>query len=528
DVVPPHGNWPVSRLAHGLDRALFNQTVHWLQDPHSRVFNFPPALQNMPHVTEFAFERLPKFTPSSQDENLQSLAVEHSKQFIGTTSSLTRILAHIYRLLSGDRKVDISTLSMAFASKAKNFTPGLRSPHTFTISRRVHHFDNKTDAPGSEEYMDLNILLWLGTMTEKFLTFSPEKFSRFLRKNPALEEPSKVREAYRYTKSSKFIMRSQLDCQDSRLPGSGVFDLKTRAVLPVRMDRLNIEESSGYLIRSITGFLESFEREYYDLVRSAFLKYNFQARIGGMDGIFVAYHNTVRIFGFQYIPVKEMEERLYGPGAPERGARIFEKCVGIMEALMEEVVACFPGESLSCIINKRRSTDKLFVWVTPGRNFTGQTSIKELVLTVSHLIDGEPVSAERAIDEANGKWNVNYSISRSTRPLGDILKDVWEAQEASEFKDFLPPGVSEEQARHGLAAVDWGAGMGLRFDPEDRVSVKTPDDDADEVLSSSTPAMIRRLRALSRQGKADMLREQQTGTKQVVWGVDHDEGPPAA
>jgi hypothetical protein len=35
------------------------------------------------------------------------------------------------------------------------------------------------------------------------------------------------------------MMRSQLDCQDDRLPGSGVFDVKTRACLPIRHDRGN-------------------------------------------------------------------------------------------------------------------------------------------------------------------------------------------------------------------------------------------------------------------------------------------------
>lgn len=33
------------------------------------------------------------------------------------------------------------------------------------------------------------------------------------------------------------------------------------------------QENSGYLIRTQYGPLESFEKEYYDLIRSAFLKY---------------------------------------------------------------------------------------------------------------------------------------------------------------------------------------------------------------------------------------------------------------
>lgn len=38
-----------------------------------------------------------------------------------------------------------------------------------------------------------------------------------------------------------FVMRSQLDCQDQRLPGTGVFDIKTRACISLRMDILNYE-----------------------------------------------------------------------------------------------------------------------------------------------------------------------------------------------------------------------------------------------------------------------------------------------
>jgi hypothetical protein len=39
--------------------------------------------------------------------------------------------------------------------------------------------------------------------------------------------------------SDKFVMRSQLDAQDSRLPGTGVFDIKTRAAVAIRYDPLN-------------------------------------------------------------------------------------------------------------------------------------------------------------------------------------------------------------------------------------------------------------------------------------------------
>lgn len=42
----------------------------------------------------------------------------------------------------------------------------------------------------------------------------------------------------------------------------------------------------------IQGLAHSFEREYFDLIRGPFLKYGFQARIGRMAGVFIAYHST--------------------------------------------------------------------------------------------------------------------------------------------------------------------------------------------------------------------------------------------
>lgn len=56
-------------------------------------------------------------------------------------------------------------------------------------------------------------------------------------------------------------MRSQLDCVDPRLPGTGVFDIKTRACFPIRHDRANYEANSVYDISKDRGLGQTFERE---------------------------------------------------------------------------------------------------------------------------------------------------------------------------------------------------------------------------------------------------------------------------
>lgn len=50
-------------------------------------------------------------------------------------------------------------------------------------------------------------------------------------------------------------MRSQLDAYDPRLPGNGVFDIKTRATMAIRKDPYNHEVS--YLVSATNEALTS-------------------------------------------------------------------------------------------------------------------------------------------------------------------------------------------------------------------------------------------------------------------------------
>jgi hypothetical protein len=61
-----------------------------------------------------------------------------------------------------------------------------------------------------------------------------------------------------------------------------------------------------------------------------------------MDGVFCAYHNTARIFGFQYIPLEDMDLALYGD--PKRGEYVFNNCVAVMESVLDEVVKVYPEQ----------------------------------------------------------------------------------------------------------------------------------------------------------------------------------------
>ncbi|BFZ55326.1 hypothetical protein PYCC9005_002366 [Savitreella phatthalungensis] len=345
DVVPvsPLEKVPVPRLAHHLDRVLFNPGVYYLQDPRSHVYNFDPYLQAITPVKDFNFEALTEYMTSSRDPSLEQLARKHKLKITGSTSSMTGVLSQLHFFISRWRPVDFRRLSIPFAKKGRTFTPSQRAPPSIYLRHRdgVYAIDADKSLDDGE-----TVLSFLGRSMEKMLTLSPEEFAT-LRKDAKTAAPKDTKpEAFHYSKVGSMLMRSQLDCHDPRLPGNGTFDLKTRAVLPIRMNVRNTEEGAGYQIFQSTGLLESFEREYYDMIRAAFLKYSLQVRIGHMDGIFVAFHNTERIFGFQYISLDEMDEGIHGSSDQDVGRREWILSLKLLDRLLHRAIAKYPNQSM--------------------------------------------------------------------------------------------------------------------------------------------------------------------------------------
>ncbi|ORY86240.1 mitochondrial protein Pet127-domain-containing protein, partial [Protomyces lactucae-debilis] len=336
-------NIPVPSLAHGLDRVLFNPGVYYLQDPRSHIYNFDPYLQQITPVEEFNFDALSEYITSSRDSTLDELARENGLSVVGSTSSMTTTLAQFHFLLSANRPVNLSRLSTAFVGKSTDFTPSQRAPTSIYLRHNdgIYAIDADKSLDSGE-----TVLSFLGRSMEKMLTLVPEDFSKLRKDRQAEPRPAPSRESYHYSKIGQMLMRSQLDCHDPRLPGTGTFDLKTRAVLPVRLDVRNHATGAGYQIVRSTGILESFEREYYDMIRAAFLKYSLQVRIGKMDGIFVAYHNTERIFGFQYISIDEMDECLHGSSTDNIAGREFVMSLKQLDKVLKMAIDKYPGRSM--------------------------------------------------------------------------------------------------------------------------------------------------------------------------------------
>lgn len=341
----------IPKLSHDLDRVLFNPGVYHMQDARSGVYNFDPYLASIMPADEFDYNALGEYITSSKDTKLRQLAAKHEKKYCGSTSSMTSILSHFHFLLSAWRKPNFENLSRSFEPDSLNYTVLTRGPAaTFAnLKDGVYAIDS------DKQYDRENILSMLGKSMEKLLTLPKDEFEKYRRSksHELTEEERNSEEAYHYTTLGDFMMRSQLDARDPRLPGSGVFDLKTRAVVTVRMDVQGYEKGVDYEIRKRFGQWESFEREYYDLIRAAFLKYSLQVRMGRMDGIFVAFHNTQRIFGFQYISLNEMDNAIHGTTNRDVGDQEFKASLALFNELLNKASERFPGKSLRLHVETR-------------------------------------------------------------------------------------------------------------------------------------------------------------------------------
>ncbi|KAI1354992.1 Pet127-domain-containing protein [Xylaria sp. FL0043] len=415
----------VPSLSYGLERVLFNPGVYQLQDPRSRVYNFDPYLSEIMPIAEFDFNALKQYVTSSKDPTLISIAKQHEKKYSGSTSSMTSMLAHFHYLLSAWRNINVSMLSRSIDPESVMFTRIMKAPAAIFL----HWKDGTYAIDADKEFDSANILSMLGKSMEKLLTLSKDEYERYRRGNSdqITEEERNAEEAFHYTGFQDFMMRSQLDAYDPRVPGTGMFDLKTRAVISIRMDAKGYEKGLGYEIRQRFGQWASFEREYYDMIRSAFLKYSLQVRMGRMDGIFVAFHNTQRIFGFQYISLNEMDLALHGTDNRHLGDQEFKISLKLLNELLDRATKKWPEQSLRLHFETKQSTGPSFMYffakpTSPKEieavQSAGRASVEAFEKSILGLTDyaAEEVADETKVDDINE----DTSDQKPSSPAQDI------------------------------------------------------------------------------------------------------------
>ncbi|KAG0055388.1 hypothetical protein BGZ83_008780 [Gryganskiella cystojenkinii] len=515
--ITPSNRPKVAALEHGLDRVLFNPGVHWLQDPRSSVFNFDPYLRSICQPEDFDYNALPAYKTSSMDPSLLNVTKKHKAKYMGSTSSMTSILSQFYYLISAWKPLKTSHLSGAFASQPKGFTRLSRAPTTIQLVYK----GSGVYAVDADKTFDSNtVLMQLGKSMEKMLTSTPEEFSRFTKENSwqVSKTERNEPEAFNYITAENFVLRSQLDCEDPRLPGK-TFDLKTRAAVAIRLDVHNYEQNQGYQLSKAHGYLESFEREYYDMMRSAFLKYSLQVRIGQMDGIFVAFHNTAKIFGFQYISLDEMDSRLFGTSV--MGDECFRNQLRVLNRTLDEITKKYPEQDLKITVDTDETVQSMNVWVETmplGAASSPQGKNVEIRFDENGAPEMQP-GGELSLWQIVCYSNINSTPTVGPFELNDRATDLWELRfkiaelnkphmmnEYRRVKALQAEILSDDKEREAAAAAAAAA--------ESKNS-----SEAVEKTATRFDAMRDKLRRISERGrvKAEHEEKRQASQGLLVW-----------
>lgn len=476
---------PVPFLQYGLDRVLFNPGVYQLQDEASRVYNFDPYLQNIMPNAEFDFDSLKEYKTSSKDEALAAIAKEHGNKYIGSTSSMTSALGQFHYLLSNWRPLNYGMLSNDFVGKSGKALPEQLTQINRAPSAIFLRWKNGTYAiDADKEHDSANVLMLLGKSMELLLTLPKDEFERYRKSDPrkVSEEQRTAPESYQYTTMRDFLMRSQLDAYDPRLPGNGTFDLKTRAVVSVRHAADNHEPMTGYEIYANQGRWGSYEKEYYDMMRSTMLKYMLQARMGRMNGIFVAYHNVERMFGFQYLPIADMDRALHGQTDPTLGDQEFRASLDMMNEVFNAATKKFPEQSLRIHFEAKEAEGEdgmptaLHVFAEPVSEEEAdriQNSQKAKIAEWERKVMGKTSPAvEEAVSSADDTQNVGLSA--------EVVQD--DAATAPEA-DAISPSKADDAT---IPVAEDGATAEARSAIEDGDAVEEDADAVDPATNKST------------------------------------------
>ena len=240
-----------------------------------------------------------------------------------------------------------------------------------------------------------------------------------------------------------------------------------------------------------------------------------------MDGMMVAYHNTERIFGFQYISLDEMDDRLFGP-VPGIGNKIFNHCVEILEAVLVEATSCFPdqvsrwnlkslshwdlfvGQSVLCAFETRVPGKVMEVYVRPMKweGTEEERPIQQLLVTLEHKVNGIPARVAQALRTTNEKCTsvfhvylfflferstgtVEYQIMRSALGPEDLKADLRMVEKRKNRQHVLPSDMPLESAEEYWKSLNYNTARQLVPDGEDAKIFRSAD------LSSLSSLMMR-------------------------------------
>jgi hypothetical protein len=184
-----------------------------------------------------------------------------------------------------------------------------------------------------------------------------------------------------------------------------------------------------------------------------------------MDGILVAYHNTRKIFGFQYISREEMDSRLFG--STKIGDAVFRNALIMFESVLDEATAKYPQQTLRLSFDTHadktsgNATTNIFVEAVPkDHNKQKEDNLDEFfqtneeesntvldpydkislyqLTTQSHvngqLIEGPLVMSKPSSD----KWHVKYRLNQLLEGNDAAIKTKFRAMRKRQAEVYAP------------------------------------------------------------------------------------------
>ncbi len=193
--------------------------------------------------------------------------------------------------------------------------------------------------------------------------------------------------------------------------------MKTRAVAAIRYNLENYKAFNGTQLRTLRGVSDSYEREFYDMVRSVFIKYALQLRIGRMSGALIAYHNTAEMLGLEFVTLKEIEAYVFGGSAWADVAfgttmRLLEEILGrIREALFA------PGETqpVKVLLATERSRRRMTIYAIRMRPGDCDPLGPKVFSRVAALMETERASLRDPLQSMDF-WHTDASLHRTELP----------------------------------------------------------------------------------------------------------------
>jgi len=395
--------------------------------------------KNLPTPEMIQLENLDTYMKPYEDPNLKKLMISSNYKYCSSTSGIGETLAHFFYKLINFKSPHFYNLSEEYINAPLKYMMFQRKPANIVL----HKLENKKYAISKNSIFDSKIefiLLKMGKYMEKLFTNTEEEFEKkYLKMSGDKSEiVFKEDDYFKFIGYDKILLRSQIDCGGKDKSGKDiVFEIKTRAVAPIRYDVFNYMDYLDYEVNSLHGIHSSYEREFYDLIRGAFLKYLFQLKIGGMDGALISYHNTQKIFGFEYISLVDMERRILGNS--NFSDIIFKASLKLLQETLDQILRDFPDREnifIGFIANEWKGCLDVFVELVDEKSYsdyeglnaknvidyyylTGYKPIVHKYTVITTTIINDIVTLTPIQYENNDHYNVKYQIIYEGKPSFD-------------------------------------------------------------------------------------------------------------